>query len=448
MNKSPIDCIVRVVLTCLVLAGLPALTSADELLMPVQKDPATCGACHQRIYREWKSSSMAKTIDNPNVYQFYTGTNPKGEKDGIGYQGMHPGQAGDCADCHVPQLTLDEHTQGREVDLGRAMQDKLDYGISCHFCHTLDHVKLEKDAAGRYKTRLFETVTQDAQGHIQGPFEKTVAPHGATYNGLYKSSELCGACHLNQEKFLSISTYADWKQAYDTGVIKETCEDCHMPLLKGKQEVAVGAPMRDGLRAHTFIGARDPGLLEKALTLKVDAQAIAGILTVKTTVENVGAGHRVPGSGPIRNVILKVDVTDESGKPLEYTGDAHGLLSSLAGMGNSKTKTRDAQDWAGMPGKMYAKVYQSAIMPNGQKTVGVGGFAADSIFFDTTLAPKKPDQMNFMFKLPADYRGKIKISARLVYRWAFKPLIDSKGWILDDRPMTQVEKTLNTKGLD
>jgi len=170
------------------------------------------------------------------------------------------------------------------------------------------------------------------------------------------------------------------------------------------------------------------------------------VLTVQTTVENVGAGHRVPGSGPIRNVILKVDVTDEQGKPLEYVGDPRGLLPPLAGMGHPRTKKRDAQDWAGMPGKMYAKVYQSAVMPNGHTMVGVGGFAADRILFDSTLEPKKPDRTSFTFTLPADYRGTVTVSARLVYRWAFKPLTDSKGWTLDDRPMKQVQQTIRVKG--
>lgn len=424
----------------LIIFSFTELALADKDPMT---DPQYCGGCHTRIYQEWQSSAMGRDLDNQIVYQFYTGTNSKGEKDGIGFKPFTHGAKGDCADCHVPQLVLDEHKQGRKVDLGIAMKNKQDYGISCNYCHTMSHVNLQKDVDGRYKTRIFETVTQDTSGAKLGPLKDAKSPaHPTKYSALHKDSALCGTCHLNQEKFLSISAYADWKEAYDAGKTKDTCQSCHMPLHEGKVEVAVGGPKREGVPSHTFIGAGDEGLLKKALTLKVDTQTTDGILLIKTIVENVAAGHRVPGSGPIRNVILKIEATDKNGKPLEYAGDPKGLLPGLAGMGNPRTKERDAQDWAGMPGKMYAKVYQSAVMPNGQKMVGVGGFAADSILFDTALKMNEPDSAGFRFKLPDGYQGEVNVKVRLIYRWVFKSLADLKGWKVDDRPMGEVDKTL------
>lgn len=425
------------------LGGLAGPAAADTDPM---KSPEYCGGCHTRIFQEWKSSAMGTDLSNPIVYQFYTGTNGKGEQDGMGFQPFTHGEKGDCADCHVPQLVMNEHKVGREVDLGLAMKEKLDHGISCNWCHTISHVNLEKGADGRYKTRVFETVVQDTSGTKLGPIKNAKSPaHPTRYSALHKDSKLCGTCHLNQEKFLSISAYDDWKQAFDAGKTKDTCQTCHMPLHKGKVEVAVGGPKRSGVRSHAFPGAHDPAILAKALSLKVDTTVQDGLLTVKTVVENVGAGHKVPGSGPIRNVILKIDVTDANGQPLAYAGDPRGLLPGLAGMGNPKTKERDAQDWAGLPGKMYAKVYQSALMPNGQKMVGVGGFAADSILFDTALKMGEPDAAEFQFKLPEGYRGEVKVNARIIYRWVFKPLADRKGWKVDDRLMNQVEKRVRVK---
>lgn len=408
--------------------------------------PEYCGACHSRIYQEWQSSAMGKDLDNSHVYQFYTGTSSKGKSDGIGFQPFTHGAKGDCADCHVPQLTLDEHKKGREVDLGVAMKEKLDHGISCNYCHTVSHVNLDKHADGRYDTRIFDTVSQDDSGAKLGPFKDLKSPaHATKYSPLYReNSELCGTCHLNQEKFLSISTYVDWKEAYDSGKTKDTCQSCHMPLHEGKVELVAGGPLREGVRAHTFIGASDKGLLQKALTLKLQTRVVGNELVVTTTVENVGAGHHVPGSGPIRNVILKVDATLPDGRVLQYTGDPKELLPPLAGMGNPKTGKRDALDWAGLPGRMYAKVYQSAVMPNGKKMIGVGGFAADSIFFDTTLKPLVPDTAEFRFALPdsAKGQGKVRVKAALSYRWVFKPLADSKGWLLDYRPMNEKSETV------
>jgi len=408
--------------------------------------PQLCGGCHQRIYKEWKNSLMGQDLNNDRVYQFYTGTNPKGEKDGLGYQGMHPGKAGDCADCHVPELVLKEYKEGREVDLGVAMREKLDYGISCNFCHSIADVHVEKDENGRYHTRIFETVTLDENGTKYGPIGSQMPLERKGFptkkSPLFKDSKICAICHLNQEKFLSISQYDDWKLAYDSGKTDQTCQECHMPLLEGEQEIAVGVPKRTGMRAHTFIGAHDEGMLAKALTLDVDARVEAGKLVVDTVVENVGAGHKVPGSGPIRNVILKIDATDNMGQGLIYIGDKRGLLPPLAGFGNPKTKQRDANDWVGMPGKMYAKVYKSKPIPKmGNKPmIGVGGFAADTVLFDTALNPKEPGHARFVFSIPADSKF-VSVTAKVVYRDAFKPLSDRKGWKLQQRPMA--EKTVS-----
>lgn len=428
--------------TCLVLITTQLQAAPDPM-----KDPKYCGSCHQRIYKEWASSRMGQDLSNPIVYQFYTGTNPEGKMDGLGFQPFTHGKKGDCADCHVPELVLDEHAKGREVDLGQAMREKLDHGISCNFCHTVSKVKIRKDENGRYHTRIFETVTRDTSGAKHGPFADAKSPaHATVQNPLFRSSELCAVCHLNQEKFLSISTYDDWKKAYAEGKTDKTCQECHMPLIEEPvllADTVTDRPKRSGTRAHTFIGAHDAGMLRKTLTLDVKPVVENGKLIVNTTVENVGAGHKVPGSGPIRNVILKIDVLDANGKPLKYIGDKRGLLPPLAGFGNPKTKQRDANDWAGMPGKMYAKVYKSKPIPKmGNKPmVGVGGFAADALVFDTALKPREPDHGRFVFALPGSGAKGVTVKARLVYRDAFKPLSDRKHWKLAQRDM--ISKTIS-----
>ncbi|HEB67310.1 MAG TPA: hypothetical protein ENI93_05125 [Gammaproteobacteria bacterium] len=411
------------------------------------KDPKYCGSCHKRIYKEWSQSLMGQDLNNPIVYQFYTGTNPQGKKDGLGFQPMMHGKKGDCADCHVPELVLEKHAKGKEVDLGIAMKKKLDYGISCHFCHSVADVDIRKDSDGRYHTRIFETAKLGPPGTFHGPRADAMAPvHGSKQSEVFKQSRFCAMCHLNQEKFLSISQYDDWKQAYESGKTDKTCQECHMPLLPGKHKLAtvegLDTPERV-TRAHSFVGAHDLAMLRKALTLDLKPRIKDGKLVVETTVENVGAGHKVPGSGPIRNVILKIDATDASGKPLKYVGDKRGLLPPLAGFGNPKTGKRDANDWGGMPGKMYAKVYRSKPIPKmGNKPmVGVGGFLADAVVFDTALKPKEPDHARFVFALPEN-RGAIHVKARLVYRDAFKPLSDRKGWKLAQREMLSKSQTL------
>ena len=433
--------------------GVSAQTTPKDPRLNVEDttSPAYCGQCHKRIYGEWKGSMMGRDLDNPIVYQFYTATNPHGKFDGLGFKGFMKmagkgNAAGDCADCHVPVQVINAHKKGKEVDLGVAMNmaTRTDHGISCYFCHTVKKVNLKKDAKGRYHTRIFDTITRETrEGVYHGPFKTNEAGHETVQNeAVFKSSELCGACHLNQEKHLSISTYDDWKKAYDSGKTNQTCQGCHMPLIEGAVSVAEGGPKRTGMRAHTFIGSRDAGMRKKALSLDVKTKVENDRLIVMTTVENVGAGHTVPGSSPIRNVILKVDVTDAAGKPLAYIGDKRGRLPPLAGFGNPKTKKRDPGDWAGMPGKMYAKVYMSKVVPKlGRPMVGVGGFAADKVLFNTLLQPKVPDHAKFVYKLPAGAK-QAKVKARLVYRWAFKPIADRKGWKMKDLPMRSMETTV------
>lgn len=416
-------------------------------------DPQFCGACHQRIYKEYSQSAMGTDLQNPIVYQFYTATNAKGEKDGLGYQGFFPGQAGDCAQCHVPKLALKEHKEGREVDLGKAIKDKADFGISCTYCHTVQHVKVVKEGE-RYKTGPINTVTLDESGAVHGPREgiKTAA-FEIKVNPQLRAAEFCSQCHLNQEEghaktrnegkgVLAISTYEDWKKLYDAGVVKQTCQECHMPLLPGKQEIAVGAPKRYGARAHTFVGAHHPATLQGSVTFDLNTQIVGDELVVNTVVENVGAGHSIPGSGPIRAVLLKLDVFDADGNLLSYTGDKSGLLHPLAGMGNPKTGARGPQDWGMMPGKFYGKPLQSAPDPQtGQVRLGVGGFQAEKIAFDTTLKPFTPDRGEFRFKLPPG-KAPVKVVARLVYRWATIGLANAKGWKVEDRPMKVVSRTV------
>ncbi len=386
---------------------------------------------------------MGRDLDNPVVYQFYTSTNPLGKHDGIGFRSFVRMLGGkdfedDCADCHVPVQVIKAHKEGKEVDLGRAMEEKTDHGISCHFCHSIKAVHITKDANGRYNTRIFDTVTlEEEEGTYHGPFATTEAGHETRQNSLFRKSEICGVCHLNQEKLLSISTYDDWKKAFDSGKTSQTCQECHMPIVPGKARAAVGGALREGLRSHTFVGARDAGMRKKALSLDVRTTTKDGMLLVHTTVENVGAGHTVPASAPIRNVILKVDVTDENGKPLPYAGDKKGLLPRLAGFGDPRSKKRGPGDWAGMPGKMYAKVYMSQVIPKlGRRLVGVGGFAADKVLFNTLLQPKTPDSATFKFDARG-VKGEVLVKVRLVYRWAYKPLADLKGWKLEDLPMRE-----------
>jgi hypothetical protein len=347
----------------------------------------------------------------------------------------------------VPKLVLQEHKAGREVDLGKAIRDKSDHGISCTYCHSVQHVAVRRSPDGRYKSGPVNTVTMDESGAMHGARKGATSPaHPVKVDPFIRTAEFCSQCHLNQEDghaktrnegkgVLAISTYDDWKKLYDSGRLKETCIDCHMPELPGRQEVALQSPKRANTRAHSFVGAHDLDVLKHAVTLDADVRVEGDTLVVRTVAENVGAGHSVPGSGPIRAVLLKIDAWGADGKALEYVGDKDGLLHPLAGMGHPKTGERGPQHWGRQPGRMYAKPLQSPPDPKtGQRRLGVGGFAAESVAFDTTLRYREPDRAEFRFRLPAG-SAPVKVQAKMVYRWAFIGLADAKGWTVEDRLM-------------
>ncbi len=198
-----------------------------------------CGACHQEQLKDYSQSMMGKTPHDTVFQQFYLGLNAQGKKDGMGYKALHPDEPGDCGNCHTPDIVLNE---GHEVDVTEAIR-KGSLGISCDFCHTVADVRVIYDpATGRYDTDITRTVVR-ARGDIKhGPYRDANSPaHKTVYSPIHTRSEFCAMCHLNQEHLLSLSTYADWKAAYDKGVVKKQCQECHMPTGGQDRPIALGA---------------------------------------------------------------------------------------------------------------------------------------------------------------------------------------------------------------
>ncbi|TCK17980.1 cytochrome c554/c'-like protein [Thiogranum longum] len=397
----------------------------------VKDDPAYqyqpnsyCGACHQEQLRDYSQSMMGKTPHDKVFQQFYLGLNAKGEKDGMGYKGFHPDEPGDCANCHTPDVVLNE---GHEVDLTEAI-DKGSQGISCDFCHTVADVRVIRDPdTGRYTTDINHVVTRARGDTKRGPYDDAVSPaHKTVMSPIHLKSEFCAMCHLNQEHLLSISTYADWKAAYDKGAVTQQCQECHMPTGGKDRPVAIGGKVRkaETIRRHLFHGGHSKDMLDKAATLKLEAGKKDGVLVVDASVTNSGAGHTLPGGATLRNIILVVDAQDAAGNHLQHLGGKQEKLPPLAGVGNTE------RDFAGHPGKMFARpfVTKTGMVP-------AGGFNADHELFNTRIPPRETDHSTFHFTLPE--KGAIKVTARLIYRWTYKPMADKKGWDLEDIEMTR-----------
>ena len=389
-----------------------------------------CGACHQEQLQDYSQSMMGQTPHDKVFQQFYLGLNAKGKKDGMGYKGFHPDEPGDCANCHTPDVVLNE---GREVDLMEAI-DKGSHGISCDFCHTVADVQVIQDPeTGRYETGINHVVTRARGETKRGPFADAESPaHKTLQSPIHLKSEFCAMCHLNQEHLLSLSTYADWKTAYDKGTVTQQCQECHMPSGGEDRPIAVGGKVRkaDTIRRHLFHGGHSRDMLDKAATLQLKVHKQDGQLVIESQVTNSGAGHTLPGGATLRNILLVIEARDATGKPLAHVGGKPETLPPLAGVGKSM------RDYAGHPGKMYARPF---VTKNGM--VPAGGFNADHELFDTRILPRETDHTTFHFTLPE--QGGVVVKARLIYRWTYKPMADKKGWALEDIEMAQQQTQLD-----
>ena len=200
------------------------------------------------------------------------------------------------------------------------------------------------------------------------------APEGATERYL-ASSEFCGACHdvrlfgtdvggaLRGEHFKRLrNAYTEWRAWSDAeaqaGRVAPTCQDCHMSLYpsrppgtyaRGLVAPSSRAPVR--VLSHWFTGveiplaaelpdalvddpsvdadgvplgirARRDALVRAALRMTLGTARRSGTtLEVPVTLENVGAGHRVPGGfSQERETWIQLRVTDGRGRIVYEVG--------------------------------------------------------------------------------------------------------------------------------
>ncbi|RMD79324.1 MAG: hypothetical protein D6809_03865, partial [Gammaproteobacteria bacterium] len=377
------------------------------------------GACHQEQLADYRRSLMGITPQDAVFRQFYAAVDASGKPDGIGFRAFRPKGPSDCANCHAPDAVLDA---GHELSLEEALR-RGTRGISCDYCHTITDVRVIRDPkTGRYDTRIWRMVQREPGPVKRGPLRDARSPfHRTAYSPIHTRAEFCAACHLNQEHLLSLDTYAVWKEAYDRGVVRKTCQDCHMPTGGRDRPIATGGPVRPArlIHRHLFHGGHDPEMVRRAVPVQADTRREGRELVVRVRVTNSGAGHTFPGAATLRNALLVVEATDAAGRPLAHLGGPGELLPPLAGRGPSP------RDYAGRPGAMFARPFATK-----EGKAPAGGFNADHVLFDTRIYPGRTAERLFHFRAPEE--GTARVRVRLLYRWVFKPLADRKGWKLDD----------------
>lgn len=182
--------------------------------------------------------------------------------------------------------------------------------------------------------------------------------------------------------------------------------------------------------SHRMLGTMDETLLQNAVNMNTSAKKENGILTVHVVIENHNTGHHVPTDSPLRHLILLVQALDESGKPLIMKNGP--TLPDWCGIGDP-----DKGYYAGLPGKAYAKILDEV-------WTGVSPTAAywniTRIVSDNRIPVLGKEQSTYRFEAPSS--GNVTIKTKLLFRRAFKQLMDWKSWDVPDLIMEEQTLTV------
>ena len=408
--------------------------------------PETCAGCHPNQEDEWNGSAMANAGINTWVHDIYDGNGTPGGAGGFVYtrdslySGANPDS--ECAACHQPESWVAGEYSGRMEgpDDDGYPSAATRHGVSCEACHKIADVDTEKiDFPGIFlgavEFNLPDSGTQVQYGSLPdvdfnspGVMEPSYQPQ--------LLAEVCGVCHQDRNDidedhtFAGITsepTYTEWAQSPYGDPLSElyqTCVDCHMPP-SGQTEICSADPVtRDPntVRTHAIEGTT-PAYLDNAVDLSMQTQIVGDELQVGVTIENSLTGHHVPTGVTIRNMILLVEAWEDGQDPL-FDPLVHTGTQTVHDLGGSNGNPEDGY-YAGLPGKFYAKV-------NHDRNMQGPTFFTDAtgITFDNRIPALGTDATSYTFDVPGD-SDTIHVRARLIYRRAFRFLVDAKGWTED-----------------
>ena len=177
---------------------------------------------------------------------------------------------------------------------------------------------------------------------------------------------------------------------------------------------------------HNMMGrdsTGEPAFVKDAATVRLTARIENGRINVTVVVQNIGAGHKFPTDSPLRHLILLVEAKDQNQLPLaQVAGPTIPLWGGVGAIEN--------EDYAGRPGEIYANILKDRDT-NQMPTIAYWNPTVPAWEgSDTRLNPHELVQSEYSFAVPSN--GNAKITARLIYRYAFIEIIRQKGWTLKD----------------
>lgn len=411
-------------------------------------DPQYCGICHPNQFMEWSDTPMFNAGVNTWVHDIYNGTGTPGGMGGFVYTRdsifapTNPNS--ECASCHQPESWI--HTPFSRM---QGPQDSgypniaAEHGISCDICHKVADVDVSKiNFPGIFPGAVTFTRPQGPTVHQieYGLLGDTTVNYPSMMRASYQPqlmAEVCGVCHQDRSDPdenhtytgpISEPTYLEWLSSPYSDPVSPfyaNCVTCHMPPT-GATTIceALNPPLeRDPSTIHSHsIRGTTPQFLENALTMTMQTAVVGSALNINVTLANNLTGHHVPTGVTTRNMILLVEAWPAGGDPivdlLPFVGTQ--TVHPLGGVGNP------AQGYySGRPGKLYAKVPHDA-----QNHYPAFFTDATGNVFDNRLAALQDDSTSYSFIMPKT-NGDIRVRARVLYRRAWRALVDAKQWTQD-----------------
>jgi hypothetical protein len=417
----------------------------------------SCGHCMPGHYAEWQTDAHSQSAVNPRFLTMYNGTDVHGNQSpptrygysrdygrfplrpdpnqpyyGPGYKLDFPNTAGNCAACHVPAAAAKpgrayaadpNHLSGIETE-----------GVFCEFCHKIGDVTLDPATSlpypnmpGVLSMRLYRS--EGEQVLFFGTFDDVT--RRVSRLPLEEESAFCAPCHFGVFwDTVVYNSYGEWLESpYSDPETGQTCQDCHMPVTDA---TTFALPEKGGLDRppgsifnHRMPGAMDEELLQNAVTMTATARLEGDTVVVRVDITNDKTGHHVPTDSPLRHLILLVCATDAQGNALRQLDGP--TVPEWGGVGDP------AQGYyAGLPGKGFAKILEelwTEVSPTGAY------WNPTRVLSDNRLAALATDTSTYTFAAPT--KGEATVEVALLFRRAFKELMDQKGWDVPDIVMEQ-----------
>jgi hypothetical protein len=352
----------------------------------------------------------------------------------------------ECAVCHMPMARTVARADGRRgkvfshlpVTPNSAPAARLAHdGVSCAVCHQITGEKLgtADSFTGGYVIDLQANVRRVMFGPFAVDKGRTTIMRSSTgfvpaESAHVQQSELCATCHTlftearNERgevigRLPEQTPYLEWR--HSAVAASQSCQSCHMPLVKEDTPVAsvLGEPRRlarhvfrggnffmlrllDRYRAELGVEAPSVDLQRSARQtleyLQSDAAAIAidgaqwdasGRLAIDVTVQN-RSGHKLPTGYPSRRVWLHLRVRDAAGRPVFESGatDSTGLIR---GNDNDRDPLAVEPHYQEITSGEQVQIYEAVMAdPKGSLTTGL--LKATQFVKDNRLLPRGFDK--------------------------------------------------------